>query len=83
MPVMVPASQRASVTSVVGMVKLTLTHLQQNGLVRLDRDSEDETAITYTATHRLRIQLREVALRRLYEMAQLALTTPVSAPSGT
>lgn len=83
MPVMVPASQRASVTSVVGMVKLTLTHLQQNGLVRLDRDSEDETATTYTATHRLRIQLREVALRRLYELAQLAVTTPASASTGT
>lgn len=76
LPVVVPASQRASVTSVVGMVKLALSHLQQNGLVRLDRDSEDETATTYTATHRLRIQLRELALRRLYEMAQLAVATP-------
>lgn len=48
--------------------------MAQSGLVRLDRDAEDETAATYTPTFRLRVQLRELALRRLYEMAQLATT---------
>lgn len=74
MPVAIPSGQRASVSSVVGIIKLALNHLAQNGLVRLDRDADDDAAVTYTATHRLRVQLRELALRRLYEMAQLAVT---------
>ena len=74
MPVIVPASQRASVNSVVGVIKLALSHMQQNGLVRLDRDAVDDAAMTYTSTHRLRVQLREVALRRLYELAQKAIS---------
>ena len=41
------------------------------GLVRLDRGTEDDPQASYTATHRLRVQLREIALRRLFEMAQL------------
>ena len=68
MPIALPAGQRASVTSVVGILKLALTHLRENGLVRLDRDAEDETAVTYTATHRFRVQLRELAMRRFYEI---------------
>jgi hypothetical protein len=48
----------------------------QNGLVRLDREADDDTAVMYTPTHRLRVQLRELALRRLYEMAQLV--TPMA-----
>lgn len=74
MPVAIPAGQRASVASVVGVVKLALNQMAQNGLVRLDREADEDAAVTYTATHRLRVQLRELALRRLYEMAQLAVT---------
>lgn len=39
--------------------------------MRLDRGTEDDPQASYTATHRLRVQLREIALRRLFEMAQL------------
>jgi hypothetical protein len=74
LPVAIPAGQRASPASVVGVVKLALNHMAQNGLVRLDREADDDAAVTYTVTHRLRVQLRELALRRLYEMAQLATT---------
>ena len=72
LPVAIPSGQRASQASVVGVVKIALNQMGQNGLVRLDRDAEDEAAATYTATNRLRVQLRELGLRRLYEMAQLA-----------
>lgn len=72
LPVILPAGQRASANSIVGLVKVALSHMVQNGLARLDRDAEDEAAATYTATHRLRVQLRELALRRLYELAQKA-----------
>lgn len=71
LPVAIPAGQRASAASVVGVVKIALNHMLQNGLVRLDRETDDDTAATYTPTHRLRVQVRELALRRLYEMAQL------------
>ncbi|MBC8742883.1 hypothetical protein F6X40_41200 [Paraburkholderia sp. UCT31] len=74
LPVAIPSGQRASHASVVGVVKIALNQMAQNGLVRLDRDAEDEAAATYTPTFRLRVQLRELALRRLYEMAQLATT---------
>lgn len=70
LPITVPASQRASPGSLVGVVRLALAHMERGGLVRLDRDAEEEAAMTYTATHRLRVQLRELALRRLYEIAQ-------------
>lgn len=70
LPLTLPASQRASTSSLVGLIKLTLTHMTQNGLTRLDRDSTDEIAATYTPTHRLRIQLREITLYRLFELAQ-------------
>lgn len=73
LPVMVPASQRAAPNSLVGLVKLALTHMQANNLVRLDRETDDEVEVTYTATHRLRVQTRELALRRLFEMSQASV----------
>lgn len=72
MPLVLPAGQRASANSLVGIVKLALGHMQANGLVRLDRDAEDDASVTYTATYRLRVQLRELALRRLFDIAQEA-----------
>jgi hypothetical protein len=74
MPVAIPAGQRASTASVVGVVKLALNQMTQNGLARVDREADDDASVMYTPTRRLRVQLRELALRRLYEMAQLAYT---------
>lgn len=72
MPANVPGSQRATPTSVSGLIGLSLTNMVSGGLVRLDRDSTDESLATYTPTHRLRVQLRELTLRRLFELAQTA-----------
>lgn len=79
MPTAVPASQRASANSLTGLIGLALTHMVSGGLVRIDRDSSDEELVTYTATHRLRVQLRELTLRRLFELAQTSSTTAGSA----
>ena len=79
MPTAVPASQRASASSLTGLIGLALTHMVSGGLVRIDRDSSNEELVTYTATHRLRVQLRELTLRRLFELAQTSSTTAGSA----
>lgn len=70
MPVAVPGALRASPNSVVGLVKMALLNMQQNGLVRLDQDSDEDASLTYTPTYRLRVQLRELAMRRLFDLAQ-------------
>lgn len=79
MPSMVPSSQRASANSVTGLIGLALTHMVSAGLVRVDRDSADDEQVTYTANHRLRVQLRELTLRRLFELAQTGTTNAVEA----
>lgn len=68
----VPSSQRATVNSVVGFIRLALKNMREAGLVRLDRDSEEDDTETYTPTQRMRVQLRELALRRLFDLAQTA-----------
>lgn len=79
MPSIVPSSQRASANSVTGLIGLALTHMVSAGLVRIDRDSSDEEQVTYTANHRLRVQLRELTLRRLFELAQTGTTNAMEA----
>ncbi|MFJ1258938.1 hypothetical protein [Cupriavidus sp. CuC1] len=81
LPSAVPSGQRATPSSVTGLISLALGHMTTGGLARLDRDASDETLATYTATHRLRVQLRELTLRRLFELAQTGATN-VSAHAG-
>jgi hypothetical protein len=75
MPVVLPGAQRASPNSVVGLVKMALSNMQQSGLVRADQDSEEDASQTYTPTYRLRVQLRELAMRRLFDLAQTVVRT--------
>lgn len=79
MPLVLPAGQRASINSLVGIIKLALGHMQANGLVRLDRDADEDVSVMYTPTNRLRVQLRELALRRLFDIAQEAARSPAAA----
>lgn len=69
----VPASTRAATNSVVGFIRLALNGMRQGGLVRIDFDAEDEDNKTYTPTQRMRAQLRGLALRRIFEIAQTAV----------
>ncbi|QZA82258.1 hypothetical protein [Deefgea piscis] len=70
LPLMLPGAQRASPASITGLINIALTHMETGGLVRIDRESADESMATYTPTHRLQVQLRELTLRRLFEIAQ-------------
>lgn len=74
MPLMLPGAQRASPASVTGLIGLALLHMVAGGLVRVDREAADDTQVTYTPTHRLQVQLRELTLRRLFEIAQTGAT---------
>ena len=74
MPLMLPGAQRASPASVTGLIGLALLHMVAGSLVRVDREAADDTQVTYTPTHRLQVQLRELTLRRLFEIAQTGAT---------
>ncbi|MEW5744415.1 MAG: hypothetical protein AB1805_03100 [Nitrospirota bacterium] len=67
LPPVIPKAERAATNSVEGFVKLALKQMAEYGLVRLERESEDETQTVYTATHRLRVHLRELTLWRLFD----------------
>jgi len=70
LPSSIRGAQRATANSVTGLIGLALLHMKDGGLVRLDREATDEDQVSYTATHRLRVQLRELTLLRLFELAQ-------------
>lgn len=78
LPVAFPTAQRAGPGSVVGIVRWALSYMTQNGLVLLSRDTGDDTTI-YTPRHRLRVQLREIALRSLFVIAQRSVRESVEA----
>lgn len=70
LPSVNPKAERASTNSVDGFVKLALKQMTEYGLVRLERESEDEAQAVYTATHRLRVHLRELTLWRLFDLTR-------------
>jgi hypothetical protein len=70
LPPVNPKAERASTNSVEGFIKLALKQMTEYGLVRLERESEDETQALYTATHRLRVHLRELTLHRLFSLTR-------------
>lgn len=70
LPLTVPSAKRASVSTLVGIISLVLSQMVAGGLLRIVRASDDESLVTYTPTHRFRAQLRELTMRRLFELAQ-------------
>lgn len=72
LPVVTPDAQRASPNSLTGLVTLALQSMRTYGLLRLDRASEEDEDSAYTPTYRLRVQLRELTLKKLYAIAQTA-----------
>lgn len=71
LPLSTPLVQRAGLNTVVGILAIVASQLVNGGLIRTVRASEDEALATYTPTHRFRVQLRELTLRRLFELAQM------------
>lgn len=70
LPSTVRSSKRAHASSVSGLVGIALSNMLNHDLVRQDRKSTDSEQDTYTPMHRFRVQLRDLTLRRLFEMAQ-------------
>lgn len=70
LPIAHPKAERANTTSIEGFIKLALKQMADYGLVRLVRETEEETQTLYTPTHRLRIHLRELTLWQIFEFAQ-------------
>ena len=63
-------SQRASLSSLVGMVKLVLNQLQDHGMVQTLETAEGEV---YAATPRYRLQVRELAANDLFKRCAAVL----------
>ena len=57
-------SQRASLSSIVGMVKLVLNQLHDHGMVQTLQTAEGDT---YVPTPRYRLQVRELAAHELFD----------------
>lgn len=70
LPVAQPNAQKASTHSVVGIIKIALNNLKDAGMVRVHLESHEESLETYTPTHRYRVQLREMTVRKLLEIAR-------------
>lgn len=67
LPRSLPEKERAAPTSVEGLIRMALKYLSDYGLVNsIGAQDEGDTA-EYTATHRLRIQVRERTLPRLFD----------------
>lgn len=70
LPLTTPSVKRAGVNTIVGLIAISLAQMVTGGLVRVVRASDDESLVTYTPTNRFRVQLRELTMRRLFELAQ-------------
>lgn len=66
----IPNKSRAALSSIDGIVKVTVNSLRDGALLRVHIQSENDSQVRYTPTFRFRTQLREFALSTLYEMAR-------------
>lgn len=73
LPAVNPKAERASASSVEGLVRLAINKMLDHGLLRTYRESEDEAQSLFTATHRLRVHLRELTLPRLFSLTRDAV----------
>lgn len=71
LPRTLPGAERASLRSVEGLMKITIARLTEHSLLTR-QSAQDDAQATYGARHRLRVQLRELGLRRMFELARQA-----------
>lgn len=74
LPVSIPQADRASPNSIEGLVRMALNYLIDYGLVNNAGAQDEGEAVEFTATHRLRIQLRERTLPRLFDYVRSGAT---------
>ncbi|WP_423599944.1 hypothetical protein [Roseateles sp. MS654] len=70
LPAVNPKAERASSSSVDGIVRIAANKMLEYGLLRLVRDSEDDAQAVYGPTYRLRVHLRELTLPRLFHVTR-------------
>jgi len=70
LPAVNPKAERASASSVDGFVRIAVNRMVEYGLLRMVREGEDEALSLFTATHRLRVHLRELTLPRLFHLTR-------------
>ncbi|MEH6413828.1 hypothetical protein [Pseudomonas sp. CGJS7] len=70
LPAVNPKAERASASSVDGFVRIAVNRMVEYGLLRMVREGEDEALSLFTATHRLRVHLRELTLPRLFHVTR-------------
>jgi hypothetical protein len=68
LPAVNPKAERAAASSVDGFVRIAVNRMVEYGLLRMVREGEDETLSLFTATHRLRVHLRELTLPSLFHV---------------
>jgi hypothetical protein len=56
-----------SISSVDGLIRMVLRQMKESGLVTATRGEDDDDSRDFTPTHRLRINLRERTLPRLFD----------------
>lgn len=70
LPAAIPKAERASTSSVEGFIRIATNRMLDYGLLRLYRESEDDAQSLFTATHRLRVHLRERTLPSLFTLVR-------------
>ncbi|MDR6585646.1 hypothetical protein [Herbaspirillum frisingense] len=70
LPAVNPKAERASASSLDGFVRIAVNRMVEYGLLRMAREGEDEALSLFTATHRLRVHLRELTLPRLFHVTR-------------
>lgn len=70
LPAVNPKAERAASSSVDGLVRIAVNKMLEYGLIRAFRESDDDTQSLYTATHRLRVHLRELTLPALFHLTR-------------
>ena len=65
-----PNSERAALNSLNGYVKTSINHLEQGGMLAIERKSMSDEQTLYAPTFRMRVHLREFALQQIYDLAK-------------
>jgi len=67
LPPKIPGSERAALSSVEGIIAVCLNRMTEYGLVRKEGREDIDEQTSFTPTHLLRIQLRELTLKTLFQ----------------
>ncbi|MNG17159.1 hypothetical protein D3C84_1011290 [compost metagenome] len=75
LPTAIPNAERASMSSIEGIIRVCLSRMLEYGLVRKEGKEDIDEQTSFTPTHQLRIQLRELTLPTLFKAIVEAAAT--------